>query len=145
MFGPQGCYRNFQLTFFLYFSLVCRLIHPYRLSNNLQVDIIGYKFRTFKVEPVGAGFSLCPHYTISFGFLPSCPSNLTAGLWTVPFRRFADLIKGNQKARLNALAVLGLAFSLSLFASRRRTPNAARTHCLAALPAGWCVALRAPL
>ncbi len=48
-------------------------------------------------------FLLCPHYTISFGFCQAVHP-ATAGLWTVPFRRFADLIKDNQKARLNALA-----------------------------------------
>ncbi len=55
-----------------------------------------------------AGFLYVP-ITISFGFCQL--SLLTAGLWTVPFRQFADLIKDNQKAEgLRALAVLGLAF-----------------------------------
>ncbi len=31
--GTPGCYTTI-LTFFFIFSLVCRLIHPYRLSNN---------------------------------------------------------------------------------------------------------------
>ncbi len=55
--------RN-HFDFFSLLLLVCRLIHPYRLPNNLRLR---YKFRIFRSNLL-AGFSLCPHYTISFGF-----------------------------------------------------------------------------
>lgn len=58
--------------------------------------------------------------------------SLTPGLWTVPFRRFADLIKDNQKARLNALTcVRPCLFLLSLILPGRRRTLYLQTHCLA--------------
>ncbi len=66
---------------------------------------------------------------------------LDRGLLRKLFRRFADLIKDNQKQH-KCTAVLGLAFSLSLILpGRRRTLNL-QTHCLRALP--W-VSRYAPL
>ncbi len=80
---------------------------------------------------VGAGFSLCPHYTISFGFCLKL-SRLTADLWTVPFQiDFADLIK-TIKSRLNALAVaLCLFFDRLIFARSPTDAKPLQTHCLA--------------
>ncbi len=77
---------------------------------------------------------MSPLYHIVPG-LPSCPTSLTAQA-SGQFRSvgFADLIKGNQKAGLNALAVLGL-FLVFDFMMRRRTLNLERIA-LRALPAG---------
>ena len=69
----------------------------------------------------------------------------TAGLWTFR-RRFADLIKDNQKARLNALTcVRPCLFLLSLILPGRRRTLYLQTHCLAGFARWVCVALRAPL
>ncbi len=79
------------------------------------------------------------HYTISFALLLS--RQLDRGSdGSVP--SFADLIKDNR-ARLNALAVLGLAFLFVLIARSPRTLKPP-DDCLRALPA-VCVAPRAPL
>ncbi len=127
---PKGCYTTI-LTFFLYFSLVCRLIHPYRLSNNLRSDIIEiYKFQNIQVEPRWRGFSLCPHYTISFGFAKlSRQQRLDRG----PSGRFRSvglptLSKTIKKQRLNARGARPCLFFVFI-CSRRRTLNL-QTHCL---------------
>ncbi len=111
LFGPQ-VYTTI-LTFFFIFSLF-RLIHPYRLSkNNLRSDIVNISLEhSGRTVSAGSSFTLSPLYTISFGFCQAVLS-LTAGLWTIPFRRFADLIKDAIKQRLN-IAVLGLCLFLCL-------------------------------
>ncbi len=75
----------------------------------------------------------------------NCPASPTAaGLWTVPFRRFADLNQeDNQKARLNALAVLSAFFFV--FTDFARSPTdagASRRIALKALPEGCCLRQR---
>ena len=76
-----------------------------------------------------------PIISQTFGFCQSFstgPVRLTTGLWTVPFRRFADLIKDNQKARLNALTcVRPCLFLLSLICQVCRRTLYLQTHCLA--------------
>ncbi len=54
------------------------------------------------------GFLYVPIIPYRSGFA-KLSLQLDRGLWTVPFRQF-DLIKKTIKGRLNALAVLGLAF-----------------------------------
>ncbi len=49
-------------------------------------------------EPVG-GFSLYPPLYHIVRVLPSCPANSTAGLWTVPFRRFTDLSMSKKRKK----------------------------------------------
>ncbi len=126
--GPQVVTHTTILTFFsLYFSsLVCRLIHPYRLSNNLRSDIRDISLN-IQVEPVGAGFSLCPHYA-PYRWVYKLSRCLTAG----PSGRFRSVgfVPTLSKTIVLAVhfAVLGLAFFLFCldFASRRRQ---LRTYC----------------
>ncbi len=126
-----GCYTNYFDFFSLFFSLVCRLIHPYRLSNSFLSDIIErYKFRTFRSNPLARVFLMSPLYHIVR--LLSCPASLTRLLiCSVP--RLFILFQRQSKARLNALAVLWPCLFLFVFdfwPGRRRIINL-QTHRLA--------------
>ncbi len=79
-------------------------------------------------------FFIIPHYTISFPVLPSCP--MTAGLWTVWNRRFADLVKDNQQAEILAITQPCL-FLLSWFAGSP-TDAKPQTHCLVGVARRGC-------
>ncbi len=74
------------------------------------------------------------HYTISFGFA-KLSRQLDAGLWTVPFRQFADLIKDNQKAKAKCTRGAQHFF----FCANFRSPTDAKppdAHCLAGVAQG---------
>ncbi len=73
-----------------------------------------------------------PHYTISFGF---CQHPLTAGLWTVPFRR--DLIQKTIKSKETKCTRMIARPCLYALIFTFRSPTKPQTHYLhQALPAG---------
>ncbi len=100
---PRLLHNHFDF-FSLFFSLVCRLIHPYRLSDDTSV---WYNW-DISLEHSGRtrwrGFSLCPHYTVSFGFCQAVPPAWPRASWTVPFRSVCRPYQEQSKARLNALS-----------------------------------------
>ncbi len=109
--GP-GCYNN-HFDFSLFFSLVCRLSYPYRLSNKLFDYIIErYKFR-IRSNLFGRGFSLSPLYHIvraAAAVLPAWPC-------------FWRSRSGRRRSRQSKVgtAVSGLVFLCLDFCHGRRT------------------------
>ncbi len=140
--SDPGLLHN-HFDFFSLFFPCCRLIHPYRLVNNLRSDIIGYKFRT-SGRTVWRGFSLCPIIPYRSGFAKLSRQLDQASGRFRSRHRFADLIQEQSKSRGSMHSrCSALPFSLSLILPIRRTLNLRRIA-LRALPAGPCVALRAP-
>ncbi len=127
--GPQVVTSTI-LTFFLYFF-------PFFARSSIrtacQITFGLIYLRELKHSRFVCCFSLCPHYTISFGFLPSCPASLTAGLLTAPFCRFADLDKDNapgapQRTPRRSFPVFFFVFD---FARSPTDAKTSRRYCLA--------------
>ncbi len=83
-------------------------------------------------------FSLCPHYTISFGF---CQADRQRPQASGQFRSpsVCRPYQNNQKRGLNALSVLGLAFSF-VFDFARSPTDAAPQTCAGVAAQRVCVA-----
>ncbi len=104
-----------------------------------------YKFKNIQVEPLTLVFFYVPIIPYRSGFAKLSRQLDRGASGRFPFRRFADLIKDNQKQRLNTLAVLGLAFFFTslITPGRRRTLNLRRIVPCGRCPREYCVALRA--
>ncbi len=86
-------------------------------------------------------FLYVPIIPYRFGFCQSCPASLTAGLWTVPFRRFCRPIKRQSTAKC-ARGARRHALPIT-FCQRSPTDAKPQTQCLAGVAREVCVALRA--
>ncbi len=92
--GPRDLLQPFWLFLYFFPCLSLRLIHPYRLSNNLRSDIVRYKFKfPFESEPVGAGFFISPLYTISFCRFCQAVRQLDQTSGRFRFRRLPTLVR----------------------------------------------------
>ncbi len=138
---PRLLHNHFDF-FSSFFSLACRLIHPYRLSNNLRSDIIRYgKFRTFRSNLLARVFlyvPIIPYRSLRQAVPPARSVGSDGSVPSVcrPYQRQSKQHKCTRGAR-PCLFLL----SLILPGRRRIKPP---THCLAGVARRCGTAPRAP-